>query len=70
MFHHFYDQMHNFISVLITTDHLRHKCNRFVTFENQLPLATGNQPDLTESHFTSIQCAEATGERAWELDDG
>ena len=34
------------------------ECNK-----NQSPLATGNQPDQTEAHITSVKCAEATDER-------
>jgi hypothetical protein len=58
------------IMVLFVTDHLHHRCNKFVTFEIWPLLATGNQPDQTETHVTSVQCAEATGKRAWLLNDG
>ena len=34
------------------------ECNK-----NQSPLATGNQPDQTETHIASVKCAEATDER-------
>jgi hypothetical protein len=37
---------------------------------NQPPLATGDQPDQTKAHTTSVQCAEAIIERAWPSDDG
>ena len=33
------------------------------------PLATGDQPGQTEAHVSSIQCAEATGARAWLSDN-
>ena len=47
-----------------------YKCDKFVTFEIQPLLATGDQPNQNEAHIAIIQCAEAIGGRAWWLDNG
>ena len=58
------------ILVLIAMDLPRYECNKFLTFKKQPPLATWDQPDQTEAHMASVQCVEATDEKAWSSDDG